>query len=61
MKFLWKFNNKRIITNLRLVMILVLTFTVFLRFSELSNLKRSGSILLNTYISIFIEKSKIDI
>ena len=61
MKFLWKFNNKRIITTLRLIMILVLTFTGFLRFSELSNLKRSDSILLKIYISIFIQKSKIDI
>ena len=38
-----------------------LTFTGFLRFSELSNLKRSDSILLKIYISIFIQKSKIDI
>ena len=33
----------------------------FLRFSELSNLKRSDFILHNTHTSIFIEKTKTDI
>ena len=33
----------------------------FLRFSKLSNLKRSDFILHNTHMSIFIEKSKTDI
>ena len=49
------------LTNSRLMMILVLSFMGFLRFSELSNLKRSDFILHNTHISIFIEKSKTDI
>ena len=49
------------LTNSRLMMILVLSFAGFLRFSELSNLKRSDFILHNTHMSIFIEKSKTDI
>ena len=49
------------LTNSRLMMILVLSFMRFLRFSELSNLKRSDFILHNTHMSIFIEKSKTDI
>ena len=48
-------------TNSRLMMILVLSFTGFLRFSEVSNLKRSDFIILNTHMSILIEKSKTDI
>ena len=42
-------------------MILILSIMGFLRFSELSNLKRSDFILHNTHMSIFIEKSKADI
>ena len=49
------------LTNSRLMMILVLSFMDFLRFSELSNLKRSDFILHNTHMSIFIEKSKANI
>ena len=48
-------------TNPRLMMILVLSFMGFLRFGELSNLKRSDFILHNTHMSIFIEKSKTEI
>ena len=45
------------LTNSRLMMmILVLSFMGFLRFSELSNLKRSDFILNNTHMSVFIEK-----
>ena len=47
--------------NSRLMMILVLSFMGFLRFSDLSNLKRSDFILHNTHMPIFIEKSKTDI
>ena len=46
------------LTNSRLMMILVLSFMGFLRFSELSNLKRSDVIIHNTHMSILIEKSK---
>ena len=49
------------LTNSRLTMILVRSFMGFLRFSELSNFKRSDFILLNTHMSIFVEKSKSDI
>ena len=44
--------------NSRLMMILVLSFMGFLRFSELWNLKRGDFILHNTHMLIFIEKSK---
>ena len=40
---------------------IVLSFMGFLRFSEVSNLKRRDFILHNTHMSIFIEKSKADI
>ena len=43
------------LTNSRLMMMLVLSFMGFLRFSELSNLKRSDFILRNTHVSIFKE------
>ena len=49
------------LTNSRLMIVLVLSFVGFLRFTELSNLKRSDFILHNTPMSIFIEKSKTDI
>ena len=42
------------LTNSRFKMTLVLSFMGFLRFSELSNLKRSDFILNNTHMSIFI-------
>ena len=42
------------LTNSRLMMILVFSLMSFLRFSELSNLKRSDFILNNTHMSIFI-------
>ena len=44
------------LTNSRFKMTLVLSFMGFLRFSELSNLKRSDFILNNTHMSVFIEK-----
>ena len=49
------------LTNSRLIMILVLFFMGFLRFSEVSNLKRRDFIIHNIHMSIFIEKSKTDI
>ena len=41
--------------------VLVFSFMGFLRFSELSKLKHGDFILHNTYMSIFIERSKTDI
>ena len=49
------------LTNSRFMMILLLSFMGFLRFNELSNLKRIDFIFHNTHMSIFIEKSKTDI
>ena len=49
------------LTNFRIMMILVLSFMGFLRFSVVFNSKRSHFILHNTHMSIFIEKSKTDI
>ena len=49
------------LTNSSLMMILLLSFMGFLRFSELSNVKCNDFILNNTHMSIFIEESKIDI
>ena len=49
------------LTNSRLMMILVLSFMGFLRFSDLSNLKCCDFISHNTHMPIFIEKSKTDI
>ena len=49
------------LTNSRIMMILVLSFVGFLRFSKLLNLKRNDFILQNTHMSIFIEKSKTEI
>ena len=49
------------LTNSRFMMILVLPFMGFLRFSEVSNLKRRDFITHNTNMPIFIEKSETDI
>ena len=49
------------LSNSRLMMILVLSFMGFLRFGELSNLKRNDFNLHNIHMSIFTEKSKSDI
>ena len=43
------------------VLLRVLSFKGFLRFSEVINLKISGVVSKETYMSIFIEKSKIGI
>ena len=52
---MWYYVN---LTNSRLMMILVLFFMRFFRFSELSSLKRSDFTLHNTHMSIFIENIK---
>ena len=49
------------LTNSRPMMILALYVLGFLRFSEISNLKRSDFILHKTHMSIFIEKSTTNI
>ena len=47
--------------NLRTMLLCVLSFMGFLRFSEVINLKNSDIILKETHMSIFIEKSKTDV
>ena len=47
--------------NLRLLALCTVGFAGFLRFDELSSIKRSDIIFHNTYMKIFIEKSKTDI
>ena len=47
--------------NLRNVLLCVLSFMEFFRFSEFINLKFSDMVLKETHMSIFIEKSKIDV
>ena len=49
------------LTNSRLMMILLLSFMGFLKFSKLSNMKHSDFIFHNAHMSIFIKKSKTDI
>ena len=47
--------------NLRTMLLCVLSFMGFLRFSEVINLKNSDIILKGTHTSIFIGKSKTDV
>ena len=47
--------------NLRTFTMMVLSFVGFLRYSEVSELKRSDFVFEQTYLKIFIEKSKTDI
>ena len=47
--------------NVRLILILLLSFTGFLRYRDVSNLKPSGIVMHETHVSIFIEKGKADV
>ena len=47
--------------NLRTMLLCVLSFMGFLKFSEVINLKNSDIVLNKTHMSIFIEKSKTDV
>ena len=47
--------------TLRTMLLCVLSFTGFLRFSEVINLKYSNIILKETHMFIFIQKSKTDV
>ena len=58
-KFFVKLNQNR--TNLvdqRLLTIILIAFCGFMRFSEVSRLRRSDFIFSSTYVKVFIEKSK---
>ena len=49
------------LTNLRLFVLIILGYTGFLRYSELSVLRRCDFISYDTYMEVFIEKSKCDV
>ena len=56
------FGSKTVsLSNLRTILICVLSFMGFLRFSEVVKLRRCDIIINNTLLSIFIEKSKTDV
>ena len=56
------FGNKTIsLSNLRTLLIFALSFTRFLRFSEVVKLRRCDIIISKTFLSRFIEKSKTDV
>ena len=56
------FGSKKIsLSNLRTILICVLSFMCFLRFSEVAKLRRRDIIINKTFLSIFIKKSKTDI
>ena len=50
--------NKTNLADQRLLIIIVIAFCGFMRFSEVSRLRRSDFILSSTYVKFFIEKSK---
>lgn len=52
--------DKCSLLNLRTILIIVLAFPGFLRYSELALLRRSGFVFQDTQVEIFIEKSKTD-
>ena len=47
--------------NLRTILIFVSSFKGFLRFSEVLKLKHCDIIINKTFLSIFVEKSKLDV
>ena len=53
--------GKNSLKALRLITILIVSFTGFLRFSECQNLRRSDLKFFTTHAMIFIEKSKTDV
>lgn len=55
------FKNKDSLPNLRTLTMCLTSFSGFLRFSELSNLRRSDIVFRGTYMKLFIEKSKTDV
>ena len=50
--------NKTNLADQRLLIIILIAFCGFMRFSEVSRLRRSDIILSSTYVKFFIEKSK---
>ena len=61
-KIFVKFNQSRSnLADQRLLTIILIAFCGFMRFSEVSRLRRSDFIFSSTYVKVFIEKSKTDI
>ena len=50
--------NRTNLVDQRLLTIIVIAFCGFMRFSEVSRLRRSDFIFSSTYVKVFIEKSK---
>ena len=53
--------NKTNLADQRLLTIILTAFCGFMRFSEVSRLRRSDFVFRSTYVKVFIEKSKTDI
>jgi len=53
--------NKMDLKNLRTMVISILSFMGFLRFSEVIKIRRSDILIFSSHIQIFIEKSKTDV
>ncbi|XP_071140495.1 integrase/recombinase xerD homolog [Mytilus edulis] len=54
-------NEKSSLKDLRIACMCLLCFSGFLRFSELSNLKRNNITFYDSYVKLFLEKSKTDV
>ena len=54
-------NSTRTLSNVRTMVICLLGFCGFMRYSEISNLKRCDVYFYTTHMKLFIEKSKTDI
>ena len=53
--------NKANFVDQDLLTIILIAFCGFMRFSEVSRLRRSDFVFSSTYVKVFIEKSKTDI
>lgn len=58
---LYDITNKEDLSELRILIICLVGFCGFMRFSEIANLKRSDIIFTETYMKLFIEQSKTDV
>ena len=54
-------NENSNLKDLRVACMCLLSFSGFLRFSELANLKRSNITFFDSYVKLFLEKSKTDV
>jgi len=58
---LFKITNEEDLSEMRTFVVLLLSFCGFLRFDEASNIRRSDIHIFDSYMKIYIEKSKTDI